>query len=374
MTSQSSTYDGRTILVTGGTGSFGHTVVERILATDATEVRVFSRDEAKQDAMRHRLGDERVRYVIGDVRDAGSVGRAMKGVDHIFHAAALKQVPSCEFFPDQAVATNVQGSANVLEAAEAAGVRSVVCLSTDKAVYPVNAMGMSKALMEKVARAHARRVGGAETTVSCVRYGNVMYSRGSVIPLFVDQIRAGRALTLTEPKMTRFMMTLAESVDLVERAFANAESGDIFIQKAPATTVGELAEVMCDLFGVPADIKVIGVRHGEKLHETLATREELATAYDLGEHLRLPVDSRGLNYEDFVDHGVKGLDIDQDFDSDLVERMTTDALAKKLLEVPELRGDLEDAGRDLDALDEKFGVDSSGLVPDPSRRRAPSKR
>lgn len=362
-----SIYDDKTILVTGGTGSFGHTVVERILDTGAAEIRVYSRDEAKQDAMRHRVDDDRVRYVIGDVRDAHSVDRAMKGVDHVFHAAALKQVPSCEFFPDQAVATNVRGSMNVLEAAEERGVGSVVCLSTDKAVYPVNAMGMSKALMEKLARAHARRVGGAETTVSCVRYGNVMYSRGSVIPLFVDQIRAGKQLTLTEPRMTRFMMTLAESVDLVERAFANATAGDIFIQKAPATTVGDLAEVICELFGVKPDIRVIGVRHGEKLHETLATREELAMAEDMGEHLRLPVDARGLNYDTFVDHGVKGLNLDQDFDSDNVQRMTRDELAAKLLEVPELRDDLRNDGRDLDELDERFGVDATGLVADASR-------
>ncbi|AZA08238.1 polysaccharide biosynthesis protein [Corynebacterium pseudopelargi] len=367
--SKQSEYDARTVLVTGGTGSFGHTVVERILRTQAQEVRVFSRDEAKQDAMRHRLGDDRVSYVIGDVRDAGSLERAMRGVDHVFHAAALKQVPSCEFFPDQAVATNVLGSQNVLEAAEHAGVRSVVCLSTDKAVYPVNAMGMSKALMEKVARAHARRVGGANTTVSCVRYGNVMYSRGSVIPLFVQQLRQGKNLTLTEPRMTRFMMTLAESVDLVERAFRLGKAGDIFIQKAPATTVGDLAEVMCELFDVPANITTIGVRHGEKLHETLATREELAFAEDLGTHLRLPVDNRGLNYEHFADRGVAGLETDQDFDSDLVERMTREQLAAKLLEVPELRGDLLSAGRDLAALDARFGVDASGLVGDPSREK-----
>lgn len=364
------TYDGKTVMVTGGTGSFGHTVVERMLQSDVAELRVFSRDEAKQDLMRHRIRDERVQYIIGDVRDAASVAGAVKGVNHIFHAAALKQVPSCEFFPEQAVATNVHGSQNVITAAENANVDSVVCLSTDKAVYPLNAMGMSKALMEKLARAHARRVGGVDTTVSCVRYGNVMYSRGSVIPLFVNQLRDGKTLTVTDPDMTRFMMTLRDSVDLVELAFRGASQGDIFIQKAPATTVGDLATVLSDLFGRDPGYEVIGVRHGEKLHETLATREELAFAEDFGGHLRLPVEESRLDYQHFVDEGVAGLDRDCDFDSDLVERMTLRQLGAKLLEVPELRNDLRDADCDISLLDAEYGTDAAALEADPSRKEA----
>ena len=367
-TTDGTTYDGKTVLVSGGTGSFGHTVVERILRTDVNQVRVFSRDEAKQDQMRHRIGDDRVQYIIGDVRDDASVRGAMRGVDHVFHAAALKQVPSCEFFPEQAVATNVRGSHHIINAAEDAGVSSVVCLSTDKAVYPVNAMGMTKALMEKLARAHARRVNGVSTTVSCVRYGNVMYSRGSVIPLFVNQLKAGKTLTVTDPTMTRFMMTLRESVDLVERAFRDAEQGDVFIQKAPATTVGDLANVMCELFGHAPSYESIGVRHGEKLHETLATREELTFAEDFGGHLRLPVDEKRLDYDRFVSEGVEGLSRGKDFDSDNVARMTPRALGAKLLEVPELRTELLEAGRDLQLLDEEYGTDVTCLVPDPSRR------
>jgi UDP-glucose 4-epimerase len=367
-TTDGSTYDGKTVLISGGTGSFGHTVVERILQTDVHQVRVFSRDEAKQDAMRHRIGDDRVQYIIGDVRDEASVGGAMRGVDHVFHAAALKQVPSCEFFPEQAVSTNVRGSHNIITEAEEAGVTSVVCLSTDKAVYPVNAMGMTKALMEKLARAHARRVNGVSTTVSCVRYGNVMYSRGSVIPLFVDQLRAGKTLTVTDPTMTRFMMTLRESVDLVERAFRDAAQGDVFIQKAPATTIGDLALAMCDLFGYERGYESIGVRHGEKMHETLATREELAFAEDFGDHLRLPVEEKRLDYNHFVSEGVEGLNRGVDFDSDNVERMTLESLCAKLLEVPELRQELSVSGRDVEALDDKYGTDTACLVLDPSRR------
>src|SRR2546427_10335475 len=267
-----------TVLVTGGTGSFGSTMVRRLLNQNVAEVRVLSRDEAKQDEMRRALSDPRAKFYLGDVRDYGSVADAVRGVDLVFHAAALKQVPSCEFFPAQAVRTNVTGSANVIEAAAACGVRSLVCLSTDKAVYPINAMGMTKALMEKTAQAFARNNPASPTTVSIVRYGNVLYSRGSVRPLFVDQIKAGQPLTLTDPKMTRFLMSLSESVELVEYAFANARPGDLFVRKAPACTVQDLAVAVANVFGVEPNLATIGTRHGEKLYETLLSREEMANA------------------------------------------------------------------------------------------------
>jgi UDP-N-acetylglucosamine 4,6-dehydratase len=351
-----SAYDGKTVLVTGGTGSFGRTVIRRALGTDVAEVRVFSRDEAKQDEMRHSVGDGRVRYYIGDVRNRDSVRQALSGVDYVFHAAALKQVPSCEFFPMEAVRTNVEGSRNVIDCAEENGVKSLVCLSTDKAVYPVNAMGMSKALMEKLARAHARACTNPETIVSSVRYGNVMYSRGSVIPLFVRKIFAGEALPITKRSMTRFMMTLQESVDLVEYCFEHAEQGDIFIQKAPACTIEELALALCRVFGVEPVIQDIGIRHGEKLHETLATREELAIAFDHGKYLRLPVDARELQYDTYVDRGMNAVQKSQDFDSDNVTRMTPEELSSKLLDVPEVCRALVEFGRDVDALREEFSI------------------
>ncbi|GAB3803375.1 polysaccharide biosynthesis protein [Micromonospora zhanjiangensis] len=331
---------GRRVLITGGTGSFGQTMTRRLLDRDVAEVRVLSRDEAKQDDMRRRLGDDRVRYHVGDVRDVDTALRATRGIDHVFHAAALKQVPSCEFFPLEAVRTNVLGSANVVEAAARSEVRSVVVLSTDKAVYPVNAMGISKALMEKVIQAHARNNPGSRTTVCCVRYGNVMYSRGSVIPLFVEQIRGGRALTVTDPHMTRFLMSLADSVDLVEHAFTHARPGDVFIRKAPACTVRNLAEAVCQLFDVPAKIDVIGIRHGEKRDETLASREELAQADDFGDFFRVPVDARDLNYALYVSEGETEVVAATDFTSANARRLAVPEIIELLRGLPELRAEL----------------------------------
>jgi UDP-N-acetylglucosamine 4,6-dehydratase len=295
--------DQSTVLVTGGTGSFGSTMIRRLLQTDVREVRVLSRDELKQHELRQALGDSRVRFYLGDVRDEDSVRRATRGVDFVFHAAALKQVPSCEFFPLEAVRTNVLGSANVIEAADVNGVQSVVCLGTDKAAYPVNAMGMSKALMEKVAQAFARNNPTARTTVSTVRYGNVMMSRGSVIPLFVDQVRMSRPMTLTDPDMTRFLMSLDDAVQLVEHAFEHARPGDLFIRKAPASTVGDLARAVARAMDREAEFEVIGTRHGEKLYETLATREELFRSEDQGDYYRVAVDARDLNYGEYYDEG-----------------------------------------------------------------------
>ncbi len=331
---------GRRVLITGGTGSFGRTMVARLLDAGATEVRVLSRDEAKQDAMRQELRDNRVRYYLGDVRDYDSVLRAGRGVDHVFHAAALKQVPSCEFFPLEAVRTNVLGSSNVVEAAARNEVASVVLLSTDKAVYPVNAMGMTKALMEKVGRAHARNNPGSPTNVSCVRYGNVMYSRGSVIPLFVAQIKAGRPLTVTDPSMTRFVMSLAESVELVEHAFTHARPGDIFIRKAAACTIGDLAKAVSNLFEVPTNLKVIGVRHGEKMYETLASREELTYAEDFGAYFRVPDDNRDLNYSLYFDEGDPVRGAFGDYDSSNAPQLSVAELEALLLTLPEVRGEL----------------------------------
>jgi UDP-N-acetylglucosamine 4,6-dehydratase len=336
-----SAMSGRRFLVTGGTGSFGQTMVSRLLEAGAAEVRVLSRDEAKQDAMRQRLRDAHVRYYIGDVRDYGSVLRASREIDFVFHAAALKQVPSCEFFPLEAVRTNIIGSVNVIEACEQNGVVSLVVLSTDKAVYPVNAMGMSKALMEKAARAHARNNPSARTNVSCVRYGNVMYSRGSVIPLFIEQIKAGRPLTVTDPTMTRFVMSLAESVDLVEHAFIQGQPGDVFIRKARACTVIDLATAVSNLFGVSANIEVIGVRHGEKLYETLASREELAYAEDLGDYLRVPSDSRDLNYSLYFDQGNPVQAYVADYTSSNVPQLDVAELESLLLTLPEVRSELD---------------------------------
>ncbi|MBQ0892911.1 polysaccharide biosynthesis protein [Micromonospora purpureochromogenes] len=331
---------GSRVLITGGTGSFGQTMVRRLLDRDVEEVRVLSRDEAKQDAMRRVVGDDRVRYYVGDVRDLDSVSGAGRDVDHVFHAAALKQVPSCEFFPLEAVRTNVVGSGNVIEAAERNGVRSVVLLSTDKAVGPVNAMGMSKALMEKLAQAHARNNPRSDTIVSCVRYGNVMYSRGSVIPLFIDQIKAGRAPTVTDPGMTRFLMSLDESVELVEHAFRHARPGDIFVRKAAACTVGDLAEAVCQLFDVPAKLDIIGVRHGEKQDETLASREELARAKDFGDFFRVPVDARDLNYALYTSEGELRANPAEDFNSANAPRLGVPEIKDLLRTLPEVRAEL----------------------------------
>jgi UDP-N-acetylglucosamine 4,6-dehydratase/5-epimerase len=325
---------GSTVLVTGGTGSFGGTMVRRLLAGDVGEVRVLSRDELKQDDMRRALGDPRVRFYLGDVRDPSSVDRATRGVDHVFHAAALKQVPSCEFFPLEAVRTNVLGSANVIEAANANGVRSVVCLGTDKAAYPVNAMGMSKALMEKVAQAFARNNPTARTVVSTVRYGNVMMSRGSVIPLFVEQVRAGRPLTVTDPGMTRFLMSLDDAVSLVEHAFDHAQPGDLFVRKAPASTVGDLATAVARAMGREAELRVIGTRHGEKLFETLATREELRRAEDQGDFYRVSVDARDLNYGEYFDEGDAEEATTDDYHSHNTERLDVDQVVDLLQAQP----------------------------------------
>jgi UDP-N-acetylglucosamine 4,6-dehydratase len=330
---------GRRVLISGGTGSFGQTMTRRLLDRDVGEVRVLSRDEAKQDAMRRALDDDRVRYYVGDVRDRDTVLRSLRGVDHVFHAAALKQVPSCEFFPLEAVRTNVLGSENVIEAAERNGVESVVFLSTDKAVYPVNAMGMSKALMEKVAQAHARNNLGSGTTVSCVRYGNVMYSRGSVIPLFVEQIKIGRAPTVTNPAMTRFLMSLEESVALVEHAFSQARPGDVFIRKAAACTIADLATALCQLFDVPTKFDLIGVRHGEKLDETLASREELTQAEDFGDFFRVPVDARDLNYALYVSDGDPSA-VTADFNSANAPRLGVPEIVALLRTLPEIRAEL----------------------------------
>ena len=332
-----------TVLITGGTGSFGQTMVRAMLDAGAGEVRVFSRDESKQDAMRNRLGDDRVRYFIGDVRDRQSVERAIAGVDAVFHAAALKQVPSCEFFPMEAVRTNIVGSEHVIRAGIAAGVGSIVCLSTDKAVHPINAMGMSKAMMEKHAAAAARELGeGARTRISCVRYGNVMCSRGSVIPLFVEQIKAGRPITITDPEMTRFLMPLRDSVDLVRFAFDHARQGDLFIRKAPASTIGVLVEALLGLFEVPDHrVETIGWRHAEKLYETLASQQELARGEDLGEYWRIGLDERDLNYKTYFTQGDTSASRPQaDFHSHNTERLDLAATTALLLSLPEIRAEL----------------------------------
>jgi UDP-glucose 4-epimerase len=298
-----SEFSQRSVLVTGGTGSFGSTMVRHLLERDVREVRILSRDELKQDDMRRGVGDSRVSFYLGDVRDRDSVDRATRGIDFVFHAAALKQVPSCEFFPLEAVRTNVLGSGNVIESSNANGVERVVCLGTDKAVYPVNAMGHTKALMEKTAQAFARNNPTSTTVVSTVRYGNVLLSRGSVVPLFVEQIKAGRAMTVTDPGMTRFLMSLDEAVDLVDHAFRVSAPGDLFIRKAPASTIETLAKAVARLLGVEERIEVIGTRHGEKLYETLATEEELHRGTDQGDYFRVPVDSRDLNYSQYFEEG-----------------------------------------------------------------------
>ncbi len=328
---------GRKVLITGGTGSFGSTVTRGLLQGPIDEIRILSRDEAKQDDMRRRLGDDRVRFYVGDVRDPGSVREAMDGVDYVFHAAALKQVPSCEFFPLQAVATNVNGSDNVIRAAHEAGVRSVVCLSTDKAVYPVNAMGLSKAMMERVAMAFSRNHPESSTTVSVTRYGNVMYSRGSVIPLFVEQVRAGRPMTITNPRMTRFLMSLDESVALVQYAFENAQPGDLFIRKAPASTIEDLAKAVAMVMGVEPQIQIIGTRHGEKTYESLLSREEMAEAEDRGEYYRVPLDARSLDYGLYVEEGGHEVEQESDYTSHNTQRLTVEEVAALLENLPEMR-------------------------------------
>ena len=341
----SSLIDGTKVTITGGTGSFGAVMARQLLARGAAQINIFSRDEAKQDDMRRRFQDDRMRFFLGDVRDAASLPPAMRGADFVFHAAALKQVPSCEFFPQQAVLTNVVGSDNVIKAAAEAGVRSLVCLSTDKAVYPVNAMGMSKALMEKTAQAYSRNFSESQMTVSVTRYGNVMYSRGSVIPLFVRQLQLGQPLTLTEPKMTRFLMSLADSVDLVDHAFSHAQPGDLFIRKAPASTVEVLARAVASLLGNDdPEIQVIGIRHGEKLHETLLSREEIVKASDEGDYFRVPLDARSLQYELYFDEGDQSVSRDDDYTSANTRQLDVEQTKALLLELPEIRELLERQG------------------------------
>nr|WP_040563563.1 polysaccharide biosynthesis protein [Kineosphaera limosa] len=326
----------RTVAITGGTGSFGSTMAAHLLRRGVGAVHVLSRDEAKQHDMRVAFADERLRFFLGDVRDRESVAAAFVGADHVFHAAALKQVPSCEFFPLQAVQTNVLGSHNVIEAAHAAGVASVVCLSTDKAVHPINAMGQSKALMEKTAQAFARQHPGSATVVSITRYGNVMYSRGSVIPLFVRQIAEGVPMTLTDPAMTRFLMSLGESVDLVEHAFERAVPGDLFVRKAPACTMQTLAQSVAALLGVPDHpIQVIGTRHGEKQHETLLSREEMTSALDEGDYYRVPVDARSMEYSLYFEEGDQGAVRRTDYTSENTVRMDVEQTVELLRTLPE---------------------------------------
>lgn len=321
------------LLITGGTGSFGNAVVERFLSTDISEIRIFSRDEKKQDEMRGKYNSPKLKFYIGDVRDAQSVLGVVRGVDYIFHAAALKQVPSCEFYPLEAVKTNVMGTENVLEMAIQCGVKRMVVLSTDKAVYPINAMGISKAMMEKVAVAKSRNV--TETIINVTRYGNVMASRGSVIPLFVNQILSDNAITITDPEMTRFMMTLDDAVDLVLYAFRHGEQGDVFVQKAPAATILVLATALADLLGKSQNsINIIGTRHGEKLFETLLSREEVVTAEDLGDYFRVPPDNRDLNYGKFVDSGELKISNSEDYNSHNTMRLDVVAMKELLLEIP----------------------------------------
>lgn len=339
-------FENKTLLITGGTGSFGNAVLNRFLETDIREIRIFSRDEKKQDDMRHEFQAkmpevaEKIKFFIGDVRDLASVKNAMHGVDYIFHAAALKQVPSCEFFPIEAVKTNVLGTENVLTAAIDAGVRAVICLSTDKAAYPVNAMGTSKAMMEKVIVAKSRTVDPERTKICCTRYGNVMCSRGSVIPLWIDQIREGHPITITESRMTRFIMSLEEAVDLVLFAFENGTSGDILVQKAPACTIEILAQAVTELFDPGHEIKVIGIRHGEKLYETLLTNEECAHAIDLGEFYRVPCDKRDLNYDKYFKDG----DIERnpltEFNSNNTQLLNVEQVKDKLLSLQYIRDEL----------------------------------
>jgi UDP-glucose 4-epimerase len=323
----------KTLLITGGSGSFGNAVLKRFLDTDIGEIRIFSRDEKKQDDMRHLYNSQKVKYYIGDVRDKRSLDYAMIDVDYLFHAAALKQVPSCEFFPMEAVRTNVMGTENVIDSAIEHGVKRVINLSTDKAVYPINTMGISKALGEKVAIAKSRGTGNKNTTICCTRYGNVMASRGSVIPLFTDQIKAKKPITITDPAMTRFMMTLDEAVNLVLYAFANANPGDIFVQKAPAATIETLASALIQLFNSKSEIKVIGTRHGEKVFETLINREEMVRAEDLGEYYRISADSRDLNYERYFSEGESEVSNMEEYTSHNTKRLDVEEMKELLLKV-----------------------------------------
>lgn len=334
-------FENKTLLITGGTGSFGNAVMERFLETDIKEIRIFSRDEKKQEDMRKKYQNSKLKFYIGDVRDQNSVKNAMYGVDYVFHAAALKQVPSCEFFPLEAVKTNVLGTENVLNAAIEVGVKKVICLSTDKAAYPINAMGISKAMMEKVFVAKSRTIDATQTLICGTRYGNVMASRGSVIPLFIEQIKNGEPLTVTDPNMTRFLMSLEEAVELVVFAFNNAVAGDIMVQKSPASTVGDLALALKELFEADNEIKVIGTRHGEKAFETLLTREEHIVAEDLGGFYRVPADTRDLNYDKYFSEGDEQLTQETEYNSNNTERLSVEEIKKRLLTLDYVRNELE---------------------------------
>ncbi|MGY2285384.1 polysaccharide biosynthesis protein [Pseudomonas gingeri] len=334
-------FDDKVLMITGGTGSFGHTVLKRFLNTAVREIRIFSRDEKKQEDMRIALANDKIKFYIGDVRDYDSLSQAMVGVDYIFHAAALKQVPSCEFYPMEAVRTNVLGTENVLNAAIASGVQRVVVLSTDKAVYPINAMGISKAMAEKLMVAKSRMIPAKGPVICATRYGNVMASRGSVIPLFVDQLRSGEVLTVTDPEMTRFLMSLEDSVDLVLHAFEHGQQGDLFVQKAPASTVGDLAEALKQLFGKRNEVKVIGTRHGEKLYESLVSREEMAKAEDMGRYYRIPADNRDLNYKKYFVEGEQRISELDDYTSHNTVRLDVPGIKELLLKLDYIKEQLD---------------------------------
>ncbi len=334
-------FKNKTLLITGGTGSFGNAMLDRFLNTDIGEICIFSRDEKKQDAMRRRYKNDKIKFYIGDVRDIASVKNAMHGVDYLFHAAALKQVPSCEFFPLEAVKTNILGTENVLTAAVECGVKKCICLSSDKAAYPINTMGISKAMMEKVFIAKSKTVDSNKTLICGTRYGNVMASRGSVIPLFVEQIKNGQPITVTNPDMTRFLISLEEAVELVLFAFQNAESGDIMVQKAPASTIGDLAQAVKELFNANNEIKIIGTRHGEKLYETLLTKEEYVVAHDMGSFYRVPADKRDLNYDKYFVEGDHKLSSQKEYNSHNTERLTVEQVKERLLKLEYIQNELK---------------------------------
>jgi UDP-glucose 4-epimerase len=336
-----SVFDGKTLLITGGTGSFGNAVLERFITTGIREIRIFSRDEKKQDEMRNNYKSDKIKYYIGDVRDITTIKNAIYGVDYVFHAAALKQVPSCEFFPLEAVKTNIIGTDNLLTAAIEEGVKRVICLSSDKAAYPVNAMGISKAMMEKVMMAKSRTVSTDKTSLCATRYGNVMCSRGSVVPLFIDQIKKGTPITVTDKSMTRFVMTLEEAINLVLFAFQNGANGDIFVQKSPSCTIGDLAQAVRELFHDRNEMKIIGIRHGEKMHETLLTNEENAVAVDMGDFYRVPLDKRDLYYDKYFTEGDVERDVINDYNSDNTARMDVEAVKAKLLTIDYITEQLE---------------------------------
>lgn len=333
-------FKNKTLLITGGTGSFGNAVMKRFLDTEIKEIRIFSRDEKKQDDMRRQYKNDKLKFYIGDVRDLSSLKNAMHGVDFIFHAAALKQVPSCEFFPIEAVKTNILGTDNVLTSAIECSVKKVICLSTDKAAYPINAMGISKAMMEKVFVSKAKTVDPEKTLICGTRYGNVMASRGSVIPLFIDQIKSGQCLTVTNPNMTRFLMSLEEAVELVVFAFKNAEAGDIMVQKSPASTIGDLAQAIKELFNANNEIKIIGTRHGEKLYETLLTKEERIVAKDMGSYYRVPADKRDLNYDKYFIEGDHKLSSEEEYNSHNTDRLNIEQIKEKLLQLDYVKEEL----------------------------------